>query len=793
MTVGDGGVRPPVTVIVGVDGAGRSHRLAELIAVIGADAVRVGAGSAVPDLMAELKADGGVLVVDDAHRLPAALLGDLVPLAESGVPMVLARRPTVTSPQLAELDAVLAGRGTVEVLHPLDEAAVAELLGVLEAHRTAEVLAASCGHPAVAAALAAVPRSELPAPLVARVQRAVARLDPVAQAVGRALALRLDLADDVLAAIAGASPAQAARAVAELREAGFIDPGGEGMIPAVADVVTAGQPAAQLRLLHDTVARALLRAGGDVLPAALRMRAVRLRTPAAAEIYLTAGRRLRFDDPVQAMRWLDDAVDAGLDPRQAGVVRAETGLLLGLLDDLDAAPDAVPQSTDRSGEVVEWGRRVEGVHAAHQGRAGRAADLLSRGGPLGRLLAVPSLVAVGRLDEARRSAEQGEGPPAVRRLAEAALAVQDPARAVPLLIEAAETLGRGRLGTVLPDAPQALAAPVAVLAGDASTADALLGDAIDKGLGGPAGVHRHRLLLSWVRLRAGRFDTAVSELSALGATARGGRDRLLVAALEAGLARRSGDIGRLRDGWARAEPVLARRAVDLLQLELLEELLCAATRVRQAQRVDPILADLDDVVSRLGRPVAWDVALGWLNLQLGIAADDAGAVLDHAHRLQQLRPTGIRQRAQCAAAAQWAMVMAGRVDAEGLSPVLDDLAAYQLPWEASRLAGQAAIRTTDPGVARRLLERARELSSAEVQLDSSRAVTPASGLSERELEVAQLVAAGRTHREIGGQLFLSPKTVEHHVARIRNKLGATNRAEFLAALRDILGEEPATR
>jgi DNA-binding CsgD family transcriptional regulator len=96
-------------------------------------------------------------------------------------------------------------------------------------------------------------------------------------------------------------------------------------------------------------------------------------------------------------------------------------------------------------------------------------------------------------------------------------------------------------------------------------------------------------------------------------------------------------------------------------------------------------------------------------------------------------------------------------------------------------------------VARRLLERARELSSAEVQLDSSRAVTPASGLSEREIEVAQLVAAGRTHREIGGQLFLSPKTVEHHVARIRNKLGATNRAEFLAALRDVLGEESTAR
>jgi DNA-binding CsgD family transcriptional regulator len=62
------------------------------------------------------------------------------------------------------------------------------------------------------------------------------------------------------------------------------------------------------------------------------------------------------------------------------------------------------------------------------------------------------------------------------------------------------------------------------------------------------------------------------------------------------------------------------------------------------------------------------------------------------------------------------------------------------------------------------------------------------GLSERELEVARLVLAGRTYREIGAQLYISPKTVEHHVARIRTKLGATTRAEFVAALRDLLGE-----
>jgi len=787
VTADDGGRRPPVTVIVGIDGSGRTHRLAELVAATGGDAVRVdpaGSGLPGPGAAPELPPNA-VLVVDDAHRLSPEVLARLVPLARAGTPMLLARRPTVTGPELAELDAELAARGAVEVLRPLDAVAIERLLGVAESHRAAEVLAASRGHAAVAAALAAGAPGTRPPALIARVQRAMARLDPAAETVARFLGLHLDLADDVLAGVAGLTLVQAAAAVTTLRDVGFIDPTGEAMIPAVADVLTGDTSAAQLRLLHDTVARALLASGADVVPAAEQMRAVRLRTPAAAEIYLTAARRLRFEDPPQALRWLDEAVDAGIHPDRTAVVRAEAGLLLGLVEDVDVVP--------AGRDDAEWAYRVQGTLAAHSGRAGRAADLLLRGGPLGRLLAVPSLVATGRRDDAAAEAAAGQGPTALRRLAEAALAVGDPAQAVPLFIEAAESLGRGRLGAVLPETPQALAAPVAVLGGDAATADALLTEAVDNGLGGPAGVHHHRLLLAWVRLRAGRFDTAVSELAAAGTTPRNGRDRLLGAALEAGLARRSGDIGRLRDGWSKAEPVLARRVVDLLQLELLEELLVAATRVRQAQRIGPVLADLDAVLTRLGRPVAWDVSLGWLHLQLAVAADDPRAVADAAARLQQLRPPGGRQRAQCAAAVQWALVLGGRVDVDGLTPVLDDLAGHQLPWEASRLAGQAAIRATDPGVARRLLERARELSSAEVQLDTSRTITPASGLSEREIEVAQLVASGRTHREIGSQLFLSPKTVEHHVARIRNKLGATSRAEFLAALRDVLGEESPAR
>nr|WP_255426899.1 LuxR C-terminal-related transcriptional regulator [Pseudonocardia sp. C8] len=61
-------------------------------------------------------------------------------------------------------------------------------------------------------------------------------------------------------------------------------------------------------------------------------------------------------------------------------------------------------------------------------------------------------------------------------------------------------------------------------------------------------------------------------------------------------------------------------------------------------------------------------------------------------------------------------------------------------------------------------------------------------LSEREREVAELVVQGRTQKEIGEALFISAKTVEHHVARIRQRLGAGSRSELLDQLRRILDE-----
>jgi DNA-binding NarL/FixJ family response regulator len=57
---------------------------------------------------------------------------------------------------------------------------------------------------------------------------------------------------------------------------------------------------------------------------------------------------------------------------------------------------------------------------------------------------------------------------------------------------------------------------------------------------------------------------------------------------------------------------------------------------------------------------------------------------------------------------------------------------------------------------------------------------PWSPLTSRELEVARLVAAGNTNREIAAELFLSPRTVSAHVEHILTKLGAARRTEIAA-------------
>ena len=57
-------------------------------------------------------------------------------------------------------------------------------------------------------------------------------------------------------------------------------------------------------------------------------------------------------------------------------------------------------------------------------------------------------------------------------------------------------------------------------------------------------------------------------------------------------------------------------------------------------------------------------------------------------------------------------------------------------------------------------------------------------LTDREREVLNLIAAGRSNGQIASALFLSPKTVRNNVSTILSKLQATDRAAMIIRARD---------
>ncbi len=73
-----------------------------------------------------------------------------------------------------------------------------------------------------------------------------------------------------------------------------------------------------------------------------------------------------------------------------------------------------------------------------------------------------------------------------------------------------------------------------------------------------------------------------------------------------------------------------------------------------------------------------------------------------------------------------------------------------------------------------------EDTSTEHQVDQSGLIEP---LSDREIEVLQLIAKGLTNQEISNRLFLSMHTVKTHTRNIYSKLGAHHRAEAVAKAR----------
>lgn len=81
-----------------------------------------------------------------------------------------------------------------------------------------------------------------------------------------------------------------------------------------------------------------------------------------------------------------------------------------------------------------------------------------------------------------------------------------------------------------------------------------------------------------------------------------------------------------------------------------------------------------------------------------------------------------------------------------------------------------------PRIAKRVLEAANRIIGKGVLLSAA----AGAGLSHREVEVLQLLAEGKTHKQIGNRLQVSQRTVGSHISRIYSKLGTEDRARTLA-------------
>lgn len=320
-----------------------------------------------------------------------------------------------------------------------------------------------------------------------------------------------------------------------------------------------------------------------------------------------------------------------------------------------------------------------------------------------------------------------------------------------------------------------LAATVAAAGGHERAARAML-DPVP----GSLPTTRQRLLAAWLDLRAGRHGAAREALTAVGGTTVLRRNAVLAATVGVGLARRSGDAAALAATWHRVVPVMAGADVELFLVDAWGELSVGACLVADDSADLP--GAIADAVAAAGSPW-WAVASQlWWSLERAIVAEDADAAEAAAGRLAALGAGHPVLRVRADAAAAWAQVLTGRVDADAVGGVAVALDAAGRPWEAAQLCRTATARADAPA-ARALLETGRRLRPAR----GPRRAAGSDELSDREREVGALVVDGLTHKEIGARLYISPKTVEQHVARLRQKLAAATRADLVAALRTRLG------
>ena len=816
----------PVKVLVsGGVGTGKSTALAEIRA-----ALRAAGSNVIARAPRSGDPSGAAVVIDDAHLLEAAELERLVDLVgDPAMTVVVATEPLSHPHSLVALRTAMSREAPIVTLGPLATPEVhriaAEALGgppsteLLRALVTATAALPFLVHAAVSALSAddgertadAVPAA-IRVALIERLRRVD---EPVLDTLLLS-SLSRELGPDDVAAALDTDAERGQLLVDAARATGLIAPSLSRAFAAevhqsLAQIVGAARHhRIEIALLTTQLEKSTL---STALALRLAEHGVRDARLAAA---LTEFAARNQEDPGRAARLYRAATEVGASELDVGLADAlaRTGdcATAGRLAD-QLLTSQLP--AERAAAV-----RIAASVAVHDGSAAQAAELFRWLGPVSDAVVgaagVVAALGVGDAAAARASLNvDASGPPtstarAARGLGEGLLATLEETYPTAIARLAQSVSGQAP-AVVTPDTPAALVTLVALHGGDSVRARSVIGRAVrNTGADGGFAAPRHALLLGWARMLDGQLAAAGAagpELADASAEPLHRRDALWAAALQTAVARRAGDSGAVQKHWYAAVEVLTEYSVDLFALLPLGELWVAAARLRQVDLVQPALDEAFAVLERLGNPPLWSVPLHWAGVHAGILANSPGAVAPHGQALTAAAAISPFARALANAGRTWLRVLANHVDADEVTSAARGLTQFGLTWDATRLASQAALQTPDGRVSGAMLQLARDLkldasSGADAAAEPSASGTGPpnvaapqrqssaareSRLSDREREVAELLLQGMPYRDIGSQLFISAKTVEHHVARIRRRLGAESRSELISMLRAILG------
>lgn len=795
----------------GAGGCGKTALLAEL-----ARSRRAAGDEVVHDVAEVLAAEDAALgadptarwvLVDDAHLLDEDALRGLLRIARApGARLVAAYRPDDESAALAELVSALDRQVQLSGLAPAELAdRVREALGAEPDPAWVGWLHAQTGGmprqvDRVLAALdldaVRIPaqRAALPERALDQLQHDLQRLPAVGRRCALAMAVGAPAHPELLASLTGVAPADASAALASVRAAGLVDVAG-ALLPVVRAAALRSTPLDQRLPLVRALVELRMARGGELLPLVrplLESEAALLPDTALAGGFAAAAEEVLIEDPVLAQRLLRASTAAGAPRQEVAARMARAAAFAGELDEALRLVDEVV--VDTGAAQRELAARTAAAVLAHRGLLERCARMCAwsvRNLPWAgaREFAAQALIGTGELSAGDQllDAPDSELPPtsAGSSAADMAAGVRESvsgsaSRSLSTLVRSASLADPAGGAQPVPDSPAAMAALVALHSGEPDVAESTLERALSAGTGGPLLRARHELLAAWVPLLQG--DTGRARTAIAATAADSARDRLLRSAIEAGIASRDNDVAGLATARSGARQVVAEHAMDLFSVLPLGELVVAAARLRDQEWLTPHLANARELLSRLGDPPLWTAPLDWKCLQAAVVLDDRERVAEHASGLQRAAGHNPLAAALSEAGQVWQEVLRGRIDRVRAETAARGLHSAGLGWDGARLAGQAALRTADRQDMSALLECARTL-----QGKPTRPKSVSGGLSEREKEVARLVLSGSTYKQIGQQLFISAKTVEHHVGRMKQRLGCADRDELLARLRELLG------